>query len=108
MVIKLAISLRLSSDSNCADIKHSEESNVEYSVPLLEELFKAGSLGLPSLVVLLVAYNFELESLYAFRSPPLHDAVCRRSEKLYSLLDHGIGQPEERGGRIFEGQVPFS
>jgi hypothetical protein len=31
-----------------------------------------------------------------FRSPPLHDAVCRRSEKLYSLLDHGIGQPEER------------
>jgi hypothetical protein len=38
-------------------------SNVEYSVPLLEELFKAGSLVLPSLVVLLVASNFELESL---------------------------------------------
>jgi hypothetical protein len=42
MVIKLAISLRLSSDSNYADIKHFEELNVEYSVPLLEELFKAG------------------------------------------------------------------
>ena len=70
MVIKLAISLRLSSDSNCADIKHFEESNVEctveYSVPLLEELFKAGSLVLPSLVVLLVASNFELESLTRF------------------------------------------
>jgi hypothetical protein len=51
---------------------------------------------LPSLVVLLVASNFELECLHALRvkvvvpqfnlSPPLHDAVRRRSEKLSSPL----------------------
>jgi hypothetical protein len=55
-------------------------SNIEYSVPLLEELFKAGSLVLPSLVVLLVASNFELESLtrFAHRHSMTLFAVAKR------------------------------
>ena len=88
MVIKLAISLRLSSDSNCADIKHFEESTVEYSVPLLEELFKAGSLVLPSLEVLLVASNFELESLTRFahrHSMTLFADVAKRCTPFWTM-----------------------
>jgi hypothetical protein len=56
-------------------------------VPLLEELFKAGSLVLPSLVVLLVASNFELESLtrFAHRHSMTLFAVAKRCTSFWTI-----------------------